>query len=159
MLSKVVYPQAFSLCAVPGTDFNLSYASLTNCDAWQAIQALKKSDPAFHAEITAGCQSVPSEPEDELEDDPALEALPQVSVSKLTDIIMASTVASEVADQLDALETDASSDSDDDTLYAPGPSNAASAPQGSELRQSTRVSNPTYRYGQSQWWNYNASDS
>lgn len=44
----------FKLCAVPGTEFNLSYKSLTSCEAWQAILDLHTTDPELYTEVTAG---------------------------------------------------------------------------------------------------------
>ncbi|KAG8749815.1 hypothetical protein FRC11_010994 [Ceratobasidium sp. 423] len=46
--------KAFELCAVPETQFTLSYESLTSHKAHQAIWELKTSNPEFQAEITAG---------------------------------------------------------------------------------------------------------
>ncbi|KEP45194.1 DDE superfamily endonuclease, partial [Rhizoctonia solani 123E] len=61
--------KAFSLCAVPDTEFNLSYSSLTSHEARQAIQALRTSDPKFHAEITAGRPASLTEDDENNEED------------------------------------------------------------------------------------------
>ncbi|KAG8724344.1 hypothetical protein FRC11_002133 [Ceratobasidium sp. 423] len=46
--------KAFALCAVPGTNFNLSYESLTSCEARQAILDLRTTDPQLYAELATG---------------------------------------------------------------------------------------------------------
>jgi hypothetical protein len=48
------------LCAVPGTDLNLSYESLTSRESKQAILSLGVSDPVAYAEIMAGTSSISS---------------------------------------------------------------------------------------------------
>lgn len=55
--------KAFSLCAVPGTDFNLSYESLSSHAARQAILALRTTNPEPYKEITSGQQSAPPDEE------------------------------------------------------------------------------------------------
>ncbi|KAG8680830.1 hypothetical protein FRC09_017945, partial [Ceratobasidium sp. 395] len=47
--------KAFLLCAVLGTDLNLSHASLTSHEAWQALlDKLRRSDPVLYGDITLG---------------------------------------------------------------------------------------------------------
>lgn len=60
--------QAFRLCAVPGTGFNLSYESLTTHEARAAILNLRLSDPTFYAEITSGTLAAVSKADAEAED-------------------------------------------------------------------------------------------
>ncbi|KAG9118713.1 hypothetical protein FRC07_006641 [Ceratobasidium sp. 392] len=65
--------KAFFLCAVPGTNLNLSHASLTSHEARQALLNLRSSDPAFYGEITLGRSTTADdnlEMETELEDGP-----------------------------------------------------------------------------------------
>ncbi|KAG8738014.1 hypothetical protein FRC10_007407 [Ceratobasidium sp. 414] len=49
-----IVQKAFRLCAVPDTELNLSYESLTNREAKQAILSLGVSSPTVYAEIMAG---------------------------------------------------------------------------------------------------------
>lgn len=142
------------LCAVPNTEFNLSYESLSSRIARQAIQALITSDPDLHAEITAGRQPVPSEENVGLDEDSDTELLPQVEVSELTDIIMASSNASEVSGRLDALDNETADNTDDDTAYEPEASEqTAVSCEEAAPRRSTRAVRPPSRYSSSQWWN------
>ncbi|KAG8786824.1 hypothetical protein FRC12_016212 [Ceratobasidium sp. 428] len=60
--------KAFELCSVPGTDFNLSYESLTSREARSAILELRSTDPTFYAEITSGAPVTISEAQAQLED-------------------------------------------------------------------------------------------
>ncbi|KDN42214.1 hypothetical protein RSAG8_06881, partial [Rhizoctonia solani AG-8 WAC10335] len=49
-----IIKKAFSLCAIPNTEFNLSYESLSSWAACQAILDLRSTNPELYAEITAG---------------------------------------------------------------------------------------------------------
>ncbi|KAF8600772.1 hypothetical protein BDV93DRAFT_559075 [Ceratobasidium sp. AG-I] len=61
--------KAFELCAVPETEFNLSYESLTSREARQALSGLRSTDPEFYQEIMSGRSEVPSGKEEDEESD------------------------------------------------------------------------------------------
>jgi hypothetical protein len=52
--AKETILQAFTLCAAPNTNLNLSHASLTCHEARQALLDMRSSDPEFYAEIALG---------------------------------------------------------------------------------------------------------
>ncbi|KAG8768875.1 hypothetical protein FRC12_005309 [Ceratobasidium sp. 428] len=94
--------KAFLLCAVPNTDLNLSYPSLTSHEARQALLDLRSSDPAFYGEIALG-RSTPvddeSELETELEDGPADEDCElDITVQEFQTLAVAAKSAAEVAE-------------------------------------------------------------
>ncbi|KAG8725022.1 hypothetical protein FRC09_009922 [Ceratobasidium sp. 395] len=94
--------KAFRLCAVPGTDFNLSYESLTSRAARAAILELRTSDPTFYAEITSGAIGMVSDEEGQLEDDAANaavdteEELPEVTATELRASVLNSSSSSDL---------------------------------------------------------------
>ncbi|KAG9122905.1 hypothetical protein FRC07_000524, partial [Ceratobasidium sp. 392] len=94
--------KAFRLCAVPGTEFNLSYESLTSRAAREAILELRTSDPAFYAEITSGAVGTVSDEEGQLEDDAANaavdaeEELPEVSAADFRTTVLNSSSSSDL---------------------------------------------------------------
>ncbi|KAG9122469.1 hypothetical protein FRC07_001129 [Ceratobasidium sp. 392] len=53
--------QAFRLCAVPETEFNLSYESLTSRSARQAILRLSETDPLVYADIMGSSHTTASQ--------------------------------------------------------------------------------------------------
>ncbi|KAF8602266.1 hypothetical protein BDV93DRAFT_607690 [Ceratobasidium sp. AG-I] len=100
--------KAFALCAVPETEFNLSYESLTSHAAQQAILNLRASDLNIYASITSGTQAIAAGNDSQvvLEDIPALHSLEDDisdlgdhTVDKLCELVLTSRSASEVAER------------------------------------------------------------
>ncbi|KAG9123678.1 hypothetical protein FRC07_014300 [Ceratobasidium sp. 392] len=116
--------KAFSLCAVPGTDFNLSHASLTSHQARAALLQLRSSDPQFYAEITSGSPIVISDTEAQFEDVGMAEGVVDedddsatLTVADLCKAFMSAANASEIASP----NRNDSEDVDSDDDYAPPP--------------------------------------
>ncbi|QRV96941.1 DDE superfamily endonuclease [Ceratobasidium sp. AG-Ba] len=121
--------KAFQLCAVPGTNFNLSYASLTSRDARAALLKLRSSDPTFYTEITMGVASAIQEPAEDLfvdeaidqEDDPAT-----LTVADLRDALLGATGVSDIGPVPSTNDSDDEVDSSDDEDESDGDYKASS---------------------------------
>lgn len=64
-LTRIPCKQAFALCEVPGTEYNLSHTSLTSRSARQAILDLRTTNPELYADITSGHHPPPPPAADE----------------------------------------------------------------------------------------------
>ena len=115
----------FALCAVPETEFNLSYESLTSRAARQAILNLRTSDPDMYASITSGVQALPADDEIKttLEDTPTLHSreddigeVGDYTVDELCKLVLTSMSASEVAERVIDKLGESDEDIDDSEL-------------------------------------------
>lgn len=126
----------FSLCMVPDSSFNLSYTSLTSCEAQQAILDTHVSDPEFYAELMA--THPPVLLHDMAEEDPGNDGanngdMPDVSTLGLEQAILHSRSPANVAAFLDARNTsdelDHSSTLDADMTASKDPGYFGDAPR------------------------------
>ncbi|EUC67583.1 DDE superfamily endonuclease, partial [Rhizoctonia solani AG-3 Rhs1AP] len=159
--------KAFSLCAVPDTEFNLSYSSLTSHEARQAIQALRTSDPKFHAEITAGRPASLTEDDENNEEDGNNEGDEDaeedsdeaLSAAEVVQMVMTSADAIEVSERLAcSINSETSDLDDDDSDY--DPKSSPETVQGDQHiteelrdRRSKRSSRRDIDYSSVAWWN------
>lgn len=147
MLVANYITQAFRLCAVPNTSFNLSYESLTSHNALKAILGLRSSDPDFYAEITMGAPGSIPEEQGQLEDTAAEAAVAndsdssRLSAAELRTSILNATTVSDLPDSHSDHE-DNSSDDSDDLFDSDNGHNVLSPPAVAPLvqpRRSTRL--------------------
>ncbi|QRV96744.1 Ulp1 protease family, carboxy-terminal catalytic domain protein [Ceratobasidium sp. AG-Ba] len=141
-----IVKKAFRLCSVLGTEFNLSYESLTSRSARQAILVLATSNPRISGEQTLPVES-------EAESDSGANSWVEVesdldhTVAEVTAAVLAAGSASEAAQPLDdGLEAD-SDDSDDDFVHV-------SVPTVVSVTRSGRVTRPSSRYRGRSWLTY-----
>lgn len=86
--------QAFQMCKTG--EFNLSYKSLTSFNAREKLRNLKKADPIFWAELTAGCTAWPTIVGKVAEDDMDAELVDKDDSDLPCDVVVASAVLGEI---------------------------------------------------------------
>lgn len=134
--------QAFALCTVPGTQFNLSYESLTSRGARQAILELRTTDPDFYTEITSGRHSRPPtwvNDIDNLDESDFLEGDVDHSVDRIASAVLNARTAAEAVHALQVQEEADFEEEDSSAPLLPTPMRAA--PSGKALRISSRYCN------------------
>ncbi|CEL59119.1 hypothetical protein RSOLAG1IB_12252 [Rhizoctonia solani AG-1 IB] len=90
--------KAFSLCAVPQSEFNLSYESLTSRNARKALLNLRSTNPNVYQEITSGYHSLPLSPvEDNEPEFPEDEGLCDGTVDEVYAAVLAARLSREAA--------------------------------------------------------------
>ncbi|QRV92811.1 Ulp1 protease family, carboxy-terminal catalytic domain protein [Ceratobasidium sp. AG-Ba] len=128
-----IVTKAFRLCSVPGTEFNLSYESLTSRAARQAILSLSTTDPAAYTRIMASpANSLPTHssnppvlqadseaPESDFDADSWVEIESDLNhtVGEVTALVLAANTPLEAAQPLDSTPELDSDDSEDDFVY------------------------------------------
>ncbi|KAG8695975.1 hypothetical protein FRC09_008821 [Ceratobasidium sp. 395] len=150
-----IVQKAFRLCSVPGTEFNLSYQSLTSRDARQAILRLSSTNPDVYAEIMAGTVSV-------LQDDPAQAATTDSAaasdwelvdaeedlnhtVDEVAAFVLSANSASEAAEPItSASDPDCELESEDEFVYMPALTASSVTRSGRNARVSSRYQGPDW---------------
>ncbi|EUC56785.1 hypothetical protein RSOL_197340, partial [Rhizoctonia solani AG-3 Rhs1AP] len=149
--------QAFTLCAVPDTPFNLSYGSLTSHKAQKAIRELKNTNPEFYAEIAAGRvvklseHDVDSEPKDDSS------SVDELSAGDHARIVMESSNAAEAHSRAKVANLEIEK-VDNKSLYDPTiseDSTSSATPESTPAKRKLPqcAARVNVSYAQQEWWN------
>ncbi|QRV83006.1 DDE superfamily endonuclease [Ceratobasidium sp. AG-Ba] len=137
---EAIVKKAFSLCAVPGTEFNLSYDSLTSRAALRELASFSQTNAAKYHEFTLGGEQL----QDGWEEDP--EEMRDVedgdggcTVSEVSIAVLRAATASEAMRPIH-IEDEPEFESEDDSIYRPCASRPRSilARANPVLRRSSR---------------------